>query len=282
MKYAAAITLYNPTQDFIDNLLGYTNSFPLVIVNDNSAENSHYKDQIDNVDGIIYRWDGENHGLPDAFNESLMICEGEDIDYLCTLDQDSKLSTDSIMAMEKYIESHDMSKIGIVAPHPIEIDSESEKADTSKTKEVSWVICSGAFLNVKLLKENGIKYDSAYFVDRFDADICMQVSRSGLKQLLLEGVEMPHACGDENGHSPLRNYYIFRNRFYYNHKYFNGILSIVRTLLQTIRQCWWLMTNQKDSIKKIRMLPIAIADYREGKFGKVSDETLSKIMKICK
>lgn len=281
MKYAAAITLYNPTQDYIDNLLGYTKCFPLVIVNDNSAENSHYKDQIDNVDGIVYRWDGENHGLPDAFNESLMICEGKDIDYLCTLDQDSKLSADSIRAIEKYIESNDMSLVGIVAPHPIAIDSEPEKADTSMTKEVAWVICSGAFLNVKLLKERGIEYDGAYFVDRFDADICMQVSRSGLKQLLLEGVEMPHACGDENGHSPLRNYYIFRNRFYYNDKYYGKISSQCRSLLQTTRQCWTLLFRREDGLRKIKMLPIAIKDYYNGKMGKISDVSLMKVKAIC-
>lgn len=281
MKYAAAITLYNPTQDFIDNMLGYMKSFPLLIVNDNSIDNSSYKSQIENIEGIIYRWDGENYGLPKAFNESLRICEDQRIDYLCTLDQDSKLAPDSIEKIKRYIETQDMTNVGIVAPHPIEITSEALSKEIEKTKEVSWVICSGAFLNVKLLKAKGIAYDEAYFVDRFDADICMQIFKAGLKQLLLEGVEMPHACGDETGHSPLRNYYIFRNRFYYNDKYYGKLSSLGRSILQTIRHCWTLLINQKEGTKKIKMLPIAVKDYYKNKLGKISDSSLKKVNDIC-
>lgn len=282
MKYAAAITLYNPQPEYIYNIFEYTKSFPLVIINDNTSNNSDYASIFTGKERIIYLWDGSNHGLPKAFNQSLKICLERGIDYLCTLDQDSKLGEHAIAVIKGYIENHDMSQTAVIAPKPIEIKKQASEDMTEETKAVSWVICSGAFVNVKLLNEKGIAYDEAYFVDRFDGDISKQINDAGLKQLVLNTVEMPHACGDETGHSPLRNYYIFRNRFYYNDKYYSRLKSISRTFLQTVRHCWTLMMNQKDGMKKVKMLPLAYRDYRKGLMGEVPASTLEKIKKISK
>lgn len=282
MNYAAAITLYNPQKDFIDNLLGYTKSFPLVIVNDNSRDNHDYRVELENNRNILYIWDGNNYGLPISFNRSLKICEERGIDFLCTLDQDSKLSYSSINDIKQYIETHEMSNVGIVAPKPVDINCETSPNDTTDVVDVPWVICSGAFVNIKTLRVNNITYDDAYFVDRFDADLCKQVYDSGLKQILLNGVKMPHACGDENGHSILRNYYIFRNRFYFNDKYYPFFQSKIRSIVQTVRHCYYLCTSQKDSIKKIKTLSVAYNDYINGRLGKICDKSLDMINKISK
>ena len=280
MNYAAAITLYNPEPGFINNLSGYTKSFPLVIVNDNSKDNSGYVDLINELPNIVYLWDGKNWGLPAAFNRSLKICEERKIDYLCTLDQDSKLGEKAIFFIEKYIESHDMSETAIVAPKPIEIKGKANEDIGDDYKVVEWVICSGAFINVKLLKDKGIEYDNAYFIDRFDADLSWQIQRAGVKQIVLTNVEMPHACGDEYGHTPLRNYYIFRNRYYFNDKYYGKIPSTLRTTMQIVRHCWNLLLRQKDSWKKIKMLPLARKDYKRGIMGEIPSDTLEKVQKI--
>ena len=280
MKYAAAITLYNPTDEFINNLLGYKKSFPLVIVNDNSKDNTLYKEKLSKVEGILYFWDGLNYGLPYAFNRSLKICQNDNIDFLCTLDQDSRFSKQSISAIKEFIESNDMTQVGIVAPTPVDINSEVYSISAKHSKEVKWVICSGAFVNVDLLNTHDIKYDEAYFVDRFDADLCEQIYRAKLKQLLIDGVEMPHACGDVNGHSPLRNYYIFRNRFYFNDKYYNKVISITRSFFQTIRQCWSLYFSQHDGKVKAKMLRLAYKDYRRGCMGEIPADTLEMIKDI--
>lgn len=277
MKFAVAITLYNPTTEFIENLLSYTDSFPLVIVNDNTRDNSEYVHCLTNNPSIIYNWDGKNWGLPTVFNRSLQICREEGIEYLCTLDQDSKLSRAAIIEIESFIKKNDMSHVAIVAPKPIQINQRAKKDVSNVVTEVQWVICSGAFINVQLLEKCNIEYDEAYFIDRFDADLSWQIKKAGLKQLMLSNVEMPHACGDASGHSPLRNYYIFRNRFYFNDKYYSKSLSILRSICQTIRHCWYLIAYQTESLKKIRMLFFAIRDYREGKMGEIPETTLLKI-----
>ena len=46
MKFAAATTLYGPTDSYIDNLLSNAEAFPLLFVYDNSADNSAYVDRL--------------------------------------------------------------------------------------------------------------------------------------------------------------------------------------------------------------------------------------------
>ena len=105
MRFAAAATLYRPTEAFIDNLLKNADTFPLLFVYDNSSDNSAYEDRIRERENIIYSWDGLNHGLPEVFNRALAECRERDIDFLCMLDQDSVL--DAVMAgrIEEYLET---------------------------------------------------------------------------------------------------------------------------------------------------------------------------------
>ena len=279
MKYAASITLYNPEPAFIDNLLVFATYFPLVIVNDNSKDNNAYVHRLSNIPSIHYLWDGSNWGLPAAFNRSLQICEERGIDYLCTLDQDSKLSSKAISLIEHYIENSDMSSIGIVSSAPSGIELRSEEMEIGAVMEEKKHICSGSFINLKLLKEHGIIYDEAYFVDAFDTDLCYQIRTAGLKIHVLTGVLMPHVWGEEMGYTPLRHYYIFRNRLYFNTKFFNLPESLFRSVLLTVLDCWNLR-NEREPFKKIRMLPLAISDYRKGRMGEVNPQTLEKINKI--
>ena len=283
MRYAAAITLYNPKPDVIDNLIIYTDCFSLVVVNDNSRDNSAYVDRLKKIPSILYIWDGNNWGLPVAFNRSMNICANKDIDFICTLDQDSRLSPMAIRLMKQFLEKQRDSDVALVAPCPVGTESsEKRKMEIERTMDVTWAICSGCFINIKLIKEKRISYDEAYFIDRFDADFGKQIHRHGLRQLLLIGVTMPHVWGDSAGHSALRHYYMFRNRLYYNDKYYSKEIALFRTVLQTVRHCWRIMRHEKDCCRKIRMLPLAIKDYRKNLLGEVSKDTLEKIKKYAK
>lgn len=218
ITYAAAITLYNPLQDYIENVIAYSTFFPYVIVNDNTSGEPPYRNILEAIPNIIYFGDGTNMGLPVAFNRSLQWSREHHIDYLCTLDQDSKLGKEETNAIIAFIESNKDDNTAIVAPSPLFLGIPDHSYDDSHgfVEEVNWTICSGSFLNVKLLFENDIKYDEAYFVDRFDADLSRQIYNKGYKQLILHNVRMPHILGDAGEHSALRNYYIFRNRLYFN------------------------------------------------------------------
>ena len=275
MKFAAATTLYGPTDSYIDNLLSNAEAFPLLFVYDNSADNSAYVDRLRGRGNIVYHWDGVNHGLPEVFNRALEECRERGVDFLCTLDQDSVMGTDTVRRIEEFLSSRDTAQIAAVGTCRGRQFTEDAGADPSM--DVDWLICSGCFLNLKALDRIGMTYDEAYFVDRFDEDLCRRLKKAGLRLLMLRNAYMAHSLGDGRRYSPLRNYYVFRNRFYFNRKHYGGAAAFGRSVLQTARHAAGLLREGKAGREKLRSLPVAWQDYRSGRMGAISEESLAAV-----
>lgn len=277
MKFAAAMTLYNPDGEYIENIKNTLECFEILYINDNTSDNSEYVSEIQNLKGVVYLWNGHNDGLPVAFNRMLTCAYKDNVDYLCTLDQDSVLIKENVDKVKQYIRCNDMSEIAAVGMLP------KEKCRVMKHKEVEiekvdWILCSGCFLNLAVISENKIKYDEAYFVDRFDADICMQIKRKGLKIIRLNNAVFWHRCGDDNGeHSELRNYYIFRNRYYFNYKYYSWVVAGFRTFLQTLRHKKWIYKDAQSVERRKIILKTAIEDFCNGNMGEITKDSYCKM-----
>lgn len=274
MRIAAAVTLYNPTYEIIENLKNTVNLFDHVYIYDNSEKVGNYFETIKGFSNVTYIYHNENKGLPIAFNYILKEVYKTDVEYLCTLDQDSIISLKCVKRIMNYINNNDVSDVAIVAPLPTGIKVKSR----ANVEKMEWVICSGSFLNLKLIKNNNILYDEAYFVDRFDVDFCMQIRKKKLSIIRLNDIILNHRCGDEQGgHSELRNYYMFRNRFYYNKKYYSRIIACARTLLQNLRHMRWVIEKPSKIKERLRVLIVAYIDFRKNKMGKISSESMAKI-----
>ena len=275
MEFAAATTLYGPTEGYIDNLLVNADSFPTLLVYDNSPDNTSYVERIRARDNIVYHWDGVNHGLPEVFNRALAECRERGIDFLCTLDQDSVMGADTVAHIEQFLTSRDTSDIGAVGTCRGRQYTDEPLDDPSVP--VDRLICSGTFLNLRALDRLGLAYDEAYFVDRFDMDLCVRMKRGGLRLLLLRNAYMAHSLGEARRYSALRNYYMFRNRFYFNRKFFGGPAGFGRSLLQTARHVFGLLREGAAGREKLRSLPVAWRDYRRGRMGVIGGDALASL-----
>ena len=275
MNFAAATTLYMPEERFIDNLLRNADAFPVLLVYDNSPDNAAYMDRLRERENIVYHFDGVNHGLPEVFNRALAECRERDVDFLCTLDQDSVMGAETVRRIEEYLTNHDTSDLAAVGT--CRGRQYTEDPDGDPGVEVEWLICSGCFLNLKALDRYGLTYDEAYFVDRFDEDLCRRVKRAGLHLRMLRNAYMAHTLGEGRKYSPLRNYYVFRNRFYFNRKHYGAAAGLCRSALQTARHVFGLLREGAAGRAKLRTLPLAWRDYRRGRMGPVSVETLRRI-----
>lgn len=276
MRISAAVTLYNPNKEVISNLFRTAILFNKIYVYDNSSNNSSYYQDVIKCDNIKYYFNGKNDGLPIAFNLMMEEAIRDRNDYLCTLDQDSRMSKQIVEGIKKYINTHSMNNIAIVAPFPYEerVRTPAELID----RQVAWVICSGAFLNLAIIKSRALRYDSAYFIDRFDEDFSTQIIKKGLKIIRLDYLQMPHACGEQGSHNALRHYYIFRNRFYYNDKFFKPYKAWLLSSIQSIRHIFLIITGENgDKICKLRAFKIARDDYKKGKMGEISIQSLNRI-----
>ena len=211
-----------------------------------------------------------NKGLSYAFNKIIELC-GE-YDYLCTLDQDSIYTKEEICKLRTYLDKMPISsKIGIVAPF---IDYGTKPYTPSEEAEhVDFVITSGSFVNLTMIRERNITFDENYFIDRVDADLCKQVKAMGYEIKIYHesvlhqrlGEETPHS---RSSHNPLRHYYMFRNRLYFNNKWYRGPKKWFMNVAQTIRHLWMILRFENDKCKKLHAFFEALTDYRNGRLGK--------------
>ena len=113
MRFCVGITLYNPTNDDIDNLKFYSTVFDNVFVYDNS--DYHSTEGLENILSIHVISEGTNDGLGVACDKLCSIAKHEGFDYILLFDQDSRMTLENI---ERLIEAtkHEDERIMLYCP----------------------------------------------------------------------------------------------------------------------------------------------------------------------
>lgn len=271
MRFAACVVLYNLEEKETVRIKEYSASFDAVYLIDNSAQDDSKR--WGETENLFYHWNGGNLGLPSSFN--WILDKGKErFDYICLLDQDSAFTKDSIEAIKNDIEIHKeyiSANVGIVAPF---VNYSGRLYSTEeKNVKVNWVITSGSFINTGIVKKENIRYDEKYFIDRCEVDFCKQLTLRNYEIWMYRGAILNQQLGDDNGtnhtsHSAERHYYIFRNRFYFNKKFFPLAKRIFLDLLQSIKHILHILFYEPDKARKIGMIYPAYEDYKTGHLGK--------------
>lgn len=270
-KVACGVILYNPDiEKVIKDIIRYSSLFDEVILFDNSSkECEKIQRYIEDLPNVSYLRDGYNVGLPKAYNR--IIQKLEKYDYLCALDQDSLYKSEDIHMMNKAID-YFPSDAAVVGPHIIYNNNETFCKGNYFSKR-RYVITSGCFINLNYMRKEHIVFDEKYFIDKFEVDLDMQFRKKGYSIYEYENAILYQQLGTlgKNGrsnHSPIRHYYLFRNRFYFNHKYFGILKRYILNVLQTLRQILRILILEENKVNKIKQLPIAIKDYLYGRMEK--------------
>ncbi len=270
MKTAVVIVLYEPSEKEIEVIIEKANLFDKVIIYDNS--NQSHKKWFDLYNNFEYEYNGKNDGLAVAYNYALSFCTVNNIDWLFILDQDSSMDENNILSLLSFLDKTEKD-IAIICPFVKY--KESEKAPTIEVEAVEWTINSGSFLNVNLLRSKNIWYDEYYFLDRLDRDFCMQNKVNGNSIIRINNSVLKQSLGESvngrNVHSPLRNYYMARNRLYYNHKFFPIPKRWFLNILQTSNHLFQVVVAKYRTREQIRMIVKGIKDYHHNISGKVHD-----------
>ncbi len=270
MRYAVALTLYNPSIENIDNLKNYIDNFDGIFIYDNSNDNKKYKELIPNNDKVHYFFNGRNDGLPCAFNEVLNSSYLNDYKFLCTMDQDSYFQDSEIKKIKSFIEKNMYKEVAIYAPYILYNDK--DMLPKQKVIYEEWVICSGSFINLDVIRKHKVRYDKQYFIDRFEVDFCKQVRLLGYKIIVYTDSTMKQELGSDSGHrhpnhSPLRHYYLLRNRLYFNYKYYRKTKAFCLSFLQIIKHISLILLFEEYKGEKVKACLRGFDDYRKRKFG---------------
>lgn len=236
---AAIIVLYNPELHKLHRLMDAIDSqVDKLFFVDNDSENISsasfepwHKAQYIRLDANFGIAHAQNIGIAKALNQGA--------EYILLLDQDSVPSTKLISNLTKAISDE-----GVAASGSAYYDPRSQKTSFFVTQQTgipkrwtpiteefeentltvnsAFLISSGTLIKSNVLKKLGAMR-SDYFIDHVDTEWCFRIRNAGYRIVGAPNAIMEHSLGDEvrrvwflgwrqvSYHSPLRDYYMFRN-----------------------------------------------------------------------
>ena len=273
LKIAGVVILYNPNNNYIDNIKSYINDIDKLYVVDNSPK----KNKIFNDKKIEYIFNNENLGIAIPLNQIASKAIKEGYNWLLTMDQDTFFNDNVLNEMKDYILNHDTEKDGIVTVW------HNTKLDVIKPKvKIDYPITemtSGNLVNLDIWKKvNG--YEEKFFIDGIDIEYCLRLKKCGYRVVRLNNVEILHDLGDIKyynflgkkylctNHNYIRKYYIMRNYNYIKEKYYDIDPKYCEPLNHLKLRLFRVIMFEKDKYRKIRNMFRGIKDYKKGIIGK--------------
>lgn len=173
----------------------------------------------------------ENVGLGIALNALVEHALERGFDYLIYFDQDSRVSEEMLKRLVAFLSTEDLNEVALLGPHEFQsratgtshqISSryrEDQPLSLKNLLPVQWMISAGAVHNLRAIGEK-YRYKGDYFIDRLDYEFCFQLVNDGQIIGTLPGYHLEHDVGETvttllgsvQAHSPLRHYFIARNR----------------------------------------------------------------------
>ena len=286
---SAVIITYNVENDFknrINKLKGKVNEI-IVVDNGSKAETISMLKELEKEITIIYL--EKNKGIAYALNKGIKYSIEKGYDWVLTLDHDSIVTDDMIENMLKCYENFDKDlkeKVAMLVPVHVE-EKEYENNNIINNEEVAsklytevlTEITSGALTKSSIYKNVGL-YDEKLFIDLVDHDYCLALNKKGFKVIQVNSAVLIHNLGDSikksilglkmipTNHSPLRRYYMSRNRHYIWDKYKQDFPGWVLTdKRRFITENLKIILFENNKIEKLKYIREGIRDYKNNIFG---------------
>ena len=229
-KICGIIVLYNPDIDRLyKNVMALINQVEELVMIDNFSSNLQLvKSRLAGVDRISYIVNKQNEGIAKALNQGMKFAQDRNYKWALTMDQDSVVSDNLILAYSEYM---DWDKIAIICPL-VEYKNYYRKKDHTGNRYdyIDACMTSGSLTSVAAWN-NVDGFDEWMFIDYVDNDFCTNLRLNGYKILRANSAILHHELGNAErinigffqivifNYSKIRNYYYVRNTIYYIKKY---------------------------------------------------------------
>lgn len=276
MKICIVITLYNPGKSYFKRFNELLDIFEFVYIYDNTESSNKYQEELRELIGNVeYNANYLNEGVAIAYNKGCCFAKKNNCSHVLFFDQDSEFQIDELKEFIKIINDRNEPSVAAYSPNII-CDYVRPEKYLNKTEQEyrNWVITSGSLISLEAYnKTKG--FDENLFIDLVDTDYSMAVKRLGYSLIQLPRPIMYHSLGEVKTimgikiyqHSPLRNYYMFRNRIYLQNKVNNNHFS-ANLVLKSIKHILKIILLEDGKLRKIKAIYLACKDYRLGRMGK--------------
>jgi len=274
---AAVVVLYRPTRDVVTNVAAFAGQVDRVFAIDNSeTPDTGVVDVLREMPNVEYIPLGDNLGIATALNISARLALERGYLWLLTMDQDSTATPGMVGALLRCV-LNEGTKVGLVSPVHYQVRGEPRAVDRG-CHEVLTAMTSGNLVNLAALERVGWFMDDL-FIDQVDNEICLRFWRSGLRVLEAGDADLVHRVGDvrrhrfpfpaySSNHSPVRRYYIARNRLWVGRMYADDYPQFGRfERRQQLKDVVKIVLYEREKGAKLAMVWRGWRDYRASRLG---------------
>lgn len=274
---AAVIVLYHPNDDVLRNIEVIATQVERVWAIDNTEKpDSGFAGRIaaPNVEYVAL---GRNAGIAAALNVGVQRCADAGYESVVTLDQDSTPEGDMVERLVECVKACGTDRVGVIGPvHDIENAPPAERFPGCRPQLM--VITSGCLLSVAAWREIG-GFDEDLFIDQVDHDFCLRLGLAERFVGVCGSAALAHRMGDMverrllgpvyvSNHSPVRRYYITRNRLEMIRRYGKRFPEFAAAEQSAQRhELLKMVLFESERVRKLRMAWRGWRDARKGRLG---------------
>lgn len=284
---AAIVVLYNPEADVYDNIMSYYDQVDAVILVDNSDIPA--TDLVQSFSGdskVISISNIANSGIAAALNQGARAARVIGCTFVLTMDQDSRATSGMVDILKSLFSSCDIDGLALAAPFHLTLIDKVPGSSVISTEERDTVWTSGNLLSLAAFEIAG-PFEEKLFIDFVDHEYCLRLKRLGFRIVQSNKAILYHGFGNNlksfnilsrriiiSNHTPLRRYYITRNRLWVASIYpeFKRFVWFDRLCILT--ELITILIWEDNRCKKYKMMLAGVRDYLLGKMGKFENSIL--------
>jgi rhamnosyltransferase len=279
---AAVIVTFHPDPDFRDGIAALLDQVSAIVVVDNgscpgelpAADDPTLQGRVEVIAN------SENRGVAAALNQGLQRARERGFGWALTLDQDSSPLPNLVTAAARAFEAHPhRERLAAIGATAVGAEDPSASASARTYRTMPAVITSGTLHSIPAWERLG-GFREDFFIDCIDTEFCLRARARGLEVIQATEPALAHRIGLPSrkwvlghwmlptNHSPLRRYYVTRNRisFWKTYARTDG-----RFVLQDMRQCLreWIgiAFAESDRAAKLRAILAGVRDAALGRYG---------------
>lgn len=238
LKVCAIIVTHNPDDRLFRNINIILPQVDKIIIVDNASESNDIAelDRIINNPKVVYISNDENMGLAAGLNQGIRCARDLRYKWAILFDQDSIATKDYLKNIRNTYDAYESKeKLAIISPMYINPKTNNKATNHKNTnelfKEILVALTSGATIRLDIFEKVGY-FDEYLFVDYVDYEYCLRCRICGYHLIQSNRLILYHQVGMPStakvfsnrimitNHSPLRRYYITRNRIIVFKRYY--------------------------------------------------------------
>ncbi len=282
---AGVAVAYDPDSSVIQNLRSYADQVDVLYVIDNSEPaDPAFSDEVRSIPRAEYESAGGNIGVAAALNLGASKALAAGYSMLLTMDQDTRIPQDLVRRLAESRLSYLGGPVGLCAPAYLDplIAGSTSRRDGGFPRGVRpmlTVITSGSLVSLSAYEEVGPFRDDL-FIDQVDNEFCLRLHRMGYQILMAGDIVLHHTVGSltihkvlgaevyTSNHTPIRKYYIVRNRLSVGREYRSDFPQFYRFERgQIVLEAVKIILLESRKLQKLRMMTQGYIDYRVGRLG---------------